>query len=68
MTELSPTETWNTLTAPVNMADLDRSAKRVSHWTNNELLAFNIRVEDAGVEAFFNVPQLPTNGFYNNFG
>ena len=41
------------------MADLERSAKRVSQWTNKELLAFNIRVEDAGVEAFFNVPQLP---------
>ena len=41
------------------MADLERSAKLVSQWTNNELLAFNIRVEDAGVEAFFNIPQLP---------
>jgi hypothetical protein len=41
------------------MADLERSAKPVSQWTNNELLAFNIRVEDAGVEAFFNIPQLP---------
>jgi hypothetical protein len=41
------------------MADLERSAKRVSQWTNNELLAFNIRVEDAGVEAFFDIPQLP---------
>ena len=36
-----------------------RSAKPVSKWTSNELLAFNIRVEDAGVEAFFNIPQLP---------
>ena len=43
----------------LNMADLERSAKLVSQWTNNELLAFNIRVEDAGVEAFFNIPQLP---------
>ncbi|EDR13427.1 uncharacterized protein LACBIDRAFT_323068 [Laccaria bicolor S238N-H82] len=41
------------------MADLERSAKPVSQWTNNMLLAFNIRVEDAGVEAFFNIPQLP---------
>ena len=41
------------------MADLKRSAKPVSQWANNELLAFNIRVEDAGVEAFFNMPQLP---------
>ncbi|EDR02351.1 uncharacterized protein LACBIDRAFT_309609 [Laccaria bicolor S238N-H82] len=41
------------------MAGLERSAKRVSQWTNNELLAFNIRVKDAGVEAFFNIPQLP---------
>ena len=42
------------------MADLKRSTKPVSQWTSNELLAFNIRVEDAGVEAFFNIPQLPT--------
>ena len=41
------------------MADPERAAKRVSHWTNNELPAFNIRVEDAGVETFFNIPQLP---------
>ena len=47
------------LTVSLNMADLERSAKRVSQWTNNELLAFNIRVEGAGVEAFFNIPQLP---------
>lgn len=41
------------------MANLERSAKPVSQWTNKELLAFNIRIEDAGVEAFFNIPQLP---------
>ena len=48
------------LTASLNMANLKRSAKRVSQWINNEILTFNIRVEDAGVEAFFNIPQLPS--------
>ena len=41
------------------MADLERSAKPVSQWTNKELLAYNVRIEDAGVETFFNIPQLP---------
>ncbi|KAG6843737.1 hypothetical protein H0H87_001079, partial [Tephrocybe sp. NHM501043] len=41
------------------MANLVRTAKSGSEWTGNELLAFNIRVEDANTAAFFNTTQLP---------
>ena len=41
------------------MANLIRTAKSGSDWTGNELLAFNIRVENANTAAFFNRPQLP---------
>ena len=40
------------------MATLLRSAKSGSDWSDNELLAFNIRVVDASNAAFFNNPQL----------
>jgi len=41
------------------MASLLRSAKSGSDWSDNELLAFNIRVVDASITAFFNTPELP---------
>ena len=41
------------------MASLLRSTKSGSNWSDNELLAFNIRVVDAGITAFFNTPELP---------
>ncbi|KAF8909712.1 hypothetical protein CPB84DRAFT_1673391 [Gymnopilus junonius] len=41
------------------MANLIRTAKSGSDWTGNELLAFNIRVENANTAAFFNRPELP---------
>jgi hypothetical protein len=41
------------------MASLLRSAKSGGDWSDNELLAFNIRVVDASITAFFNTPELP---------
>ncbi|PPQ93700.1 hypothetical protein CVT25_001741 [Psilocybe cyanescens] len=41
------------------MANLMRSAKSSSDWSGNELLAFNIRVVDAGIAPFFNTTELP---------
>ncbi|PPR05272.1 hypothetical protein CVT26_011437 [Gymnopilus dilepis] len=41
------------------MANPVRPAKSSSEWTRNELLAFNIRVENANTEEFFNTAQLP---------
>ena len=41
------------------MANLLRSAKSGSDWSENELLAFNIRVVGATLAAFFNTPELP---------
>ncbi|KDR73309.1 hypothetical protein GALMADRAFT_100965 [Galerina marginata CBS 339.88] len=41
------------------MANLVRTAKSDSEWTGNELLAFNIRVVNANMIAFFNTTQLP---------
>lgn len=41
------------------MANLVRSAKSGRNWSDNELFAFNIRVIDAEVAAFFNTPELP---------
>ncbi|PPQ86429.1 hypothetical protein CVT25_008087 [Psilocybe cyanescens] len=41
------------------MANLIRSAKSGSDWSSNELLAFNIRVVEAGMAAFFNTTELP---------
>ena len=42
-----------------NMASLVRSAKSGSDWSDNELLAFNIRVVDANIPAFSNTNELP---------
>lgn len=41
------------------MANLVRSAKSGSHWTKNELLAFNIRVATVDLPAFFGCTELP---------
>ena len=41
------------------MSYLLRFAKPSSDWLDNELLAYNIRVVDAGNAAFFNNPELP---------
>ncbi|KIL62602.1 hypothetical protein M378DRAFT_80878 [Amanita muscaria Koide BX008] len=41
------------------MAQLIRSAKSGSDWTDNELFAFNIVVQDVDVATFFGAPQLP---------
>jgi hypothetical protein len=41
------------------MESLLRSAKSGSDWSDYELLAFNIRVADASVPAFFNTAELP---------
>lgn len=41
------------------MANLLRSAKSGSDWSDNELLAFNIQVVDASIAVFFNAPELP---------
>ena len=41
------------------MASLLRSAKSGSDWSDNELFAFNIRVANATIPAFFNITELP---------
>ena len=41
------------------MAQLIRSAKSGNDWTDNELFAFNISIQDVDVATFFGVPQLP---------
>jgi hypothetical protein len=38
------------------MANLLRSAKSGSEWSDNELLAFDIQVVNAGITEFFNTP------------
>jgi len=54
------------------MANLVRSAKSGSHWTKNELLAFNIRVTAVDMPAFFGCTELPPAPnfpvFLNNLG
>lgn len=46
--------------SPLNtMATLIRSPKPASKWTTNELEAFNITIEDADLEQFFGITQLP---------
>ncbi|KAF9446364.1 hypothetical protein P691DRAFT_733405 [Macrolepiota fuliginosa MF-IS2] len=41
------------------MAQLIRSAKSGSDWTEYELIAFNIVIQDVDVATFFGAPQLP---------
>ena len=41
------------------MAQLIRSAKSGSDWTDNDLFAFNIVTQDVGVATFFGAPHLP---------
>ncbi|CAA7265002.1 unnamed protein product [Cyclocybe aegerita] len=41
------------------MAQLIRSAKSGNDWTDNELFAFNISIQDVDIATFFGVPQLP---------
>ena len=41
------------------MAQLIRSTKSGSDWTDNELFAFNIVIQDVDVPTFFGVPHLP---------
>jgi hypothetical protein len=41
------------------MSKLIRTAKSGTDWTDNELLAFNIQVEDANTATFFTTTQLP---------
>ena len=41
------------------MAELIRSAKSGSDWTDYELFAFNIVIQNVDVETFFGTPHLP---------
>jgi hypothetical protein len=41
------------------MADLLRSAKLASEWTQNEIHAFNIEIQTVDVPTFFNITELP---------
>ncbi|KZP08550.1 hypothetical protein FIBSPDRAFT_802949 [Athelia psychrophila] len=41
------------------MAQLIRSAKSGSDWSDNELFAFNILIQDVDAATFFGTPQLP---------
>lgn len=41
------------------MAQLIRSAKSGSGWSDNELFAFNIVIQDVDAATFFGTPQLP---------
>ena len=41
------------------MAQLIRSAKSGSDWSHNELIAFNIVIQDVNAATFFGTPQLP---------
>ena len=43
----------------MHIAQLIRSAKSGSDWTDNELFAFNIVIQDVDVATFFGAPQLP---------
>ena len=45
--------------ASLPMAELIRSAKSGSDWTDYELFAFNIVIQNVDVETFFGVPHLP---------
>ncbi|KZP18436.1 hypothetical protein FIBSPDRAFT_956228 [Athelia psychrophila] len=46
-------------TRTTTMAQLIRSAKSGSDWSDNELFAFNILIQDVDAATFFGTPQLP---------
>ena len=48
------------------MANLVRTAKSASSWTNHELQAFNISIVPTGLTAFFGIRELPHSPFANN--
>jgi len=47
------------LSSTIIMASIVLSAKSGSDWTENELTAFNIRVDTVNAATFFNTAQLP---------